>query len=67
MKKEVLDKNKDLRVVIKAKKDAIAVLQGKTQAILEQGQKLQQQIAQNNTEILKLQGGIEALESMISK
>ncbi len=65
MKKELLSQNKDIRIKIKEKKDEIAKLQGKTQAIVEQGQKLQQQIAQHNTAILKLQGGTEALESMI--
>ena len=67
MKKELLADNKDLRAKIKEKKDAIAVLQGKVQAIVQQGQLMNQQIAQNNTEILKLQGGIEALEQMVSK
>ena len=67
MKKEILDKNKELRASIKEKKDKIDLINGKNQAIMQEGQKLQQQIAQNNTEILKLQGGIEALESMISK
>ncbi len=67
MKNELLVKNKDLRIEIKVKKDAIASFQGKNQAIVEQGQKLQQQISQNNTEIIKLQGGIETLEKMIAK
>ena len=66
MKKENRDRNKETREIIKNKKDEISKLQGKTQAILQEGQKLQQQIAQNNTEILKLQGGVEALETMIS-
>ena len=66
MKKEIRDRNKETRETIKNKKDEIAKLQGKTQAILQEGQKLQQDIAHNNTEILKLQGGIEALEKMIS-
>ena len=67
MKKEILGKNKELRAKIKEKKDQIEVIDGKNQTIVQEGQKLQQQIAQNNTEILRLQGGIETLESMISK
>ena len=67
MKKEIRDKNKDVRATINTHKDEISKLQGKTQAVIEQGQKLQQQIAQHNTEILKHQGAMEALEKMISR
>ncbi len=67
MKKELLDKNKDIRTKIKEKKDATILLQSKNQAIVEQGQKLQQELAKNNTEMLKLQGGIQTLESLIAK
>ncbi len=67
MKKELKDRNKVIRETIKEHKDEIVKIQGKTQAIVKQGQTLQQEIAQNNTEILKHQGALEALEKMISK
>ena len=41
-------------------------LKNKNEVILLEARKLQQQLAQNNTEILKIQGAIEELEKQIA-
>ena len=47
---------------IKEVEKEIEKLRGDNNTILERGQLLQQQLAQNNTQIIKLQGALEELQ-----
>ena len=57
MKKEIRDRIKEL-------KGEMEGFQKSNNDILAQGQKFQQQIQANNTEIIKRQGAIEELEKV---
>ena len=57
MKKEIRDRIKEL-------KGEMEDFQKKNSHILAEGQKMQQQIQANNTEIVKRQGAIEELEKV---
>jgi len=67
MKKEIKDRNKVTRERIKELENRITVLRSANDKIIREAQIAQQEIAQNNTAIIKLQGGIEELEKTISK
>ena len=57
MKKEIRDRIKEL-------KGEMEDFQKKNNDIVANGQKMQQQISMNNTEIIKRQGAIEELEKV---
>jgi len=57
MKKEIRDRIKEL-------KGEMEDFQKKNNEIVANGQKMQQQISMNNTEIIKRQGAIEELEKV---
>ena len=57
MKKEIVER-------IKILKSEMENFQKSNNDILTQGQKMQQQIQMNNTEIIKRQGAIEELEKV---
>ena len=57
MKKEIRDRIKEL-------KGEMEDFQKKNNEIVANGQKMQQQISINNTEIIKRQGAIEELEKV---
>ena len=57
MKKEIRDRIKELKAEMED-------FQKKNNEIVANGQKMQQQISVNNTEIIKRQGAIEELEKV---
>ena len=57
MKREIRDRIKEL-------KGEMEDFQKKNNEIVANGQKMQQQISMNNTEIIKRQGAIEELEKV---
>jgi len=67
MKSELKDINKGLRERIKELDAGMIKLKGANDELVRQGQQLQQKLAQNNTEIIKLEGGKAELEKMIRK
>lgn len=66
MKKEIRDRNRTLRDRVKELEKQVSIKRGENDSIMRQGQALQQKIAVNNTEILKLQGAIEELKRQIA-
>lgn len=66
MKKEVREQKAVTRDRIKELKAKDVDLQKDNERIMQQGQMLNQKIAQNNTERLKIIGAIEELEKQIA-
>ena len=65
MKKEISDWKKNRKDRIKQLNEKIAKLQGINEEIIRSAQLKQQEVARNNTEIIKCQGGLEELEKQI--
>lgn len=65
MKTEVKEKNKSTRDRIKQLELKDKELLGSAQALVQRGQQIQQEIAQVNTERIKIQGGIDELKRSI--
>ena len=66
MKKEIRDRNYDVRNRIKTLKSEVLDLRKANDDIVQQNQGLNQKMAQNNAEILKRQGALEELEKQIA-
>lgn len=66
MKKEIRDRNKVIRDRIRTLEETITKLRRDNEGLIRQGQTLQQKVAQNNTEIIKTQGGIEELRKQLA-